>query len=177
MRGIFKEGTTPEDLQKMLEDNLGQILGVVDPDGNPYPDAEGNQNAIQALRLNELYPFPDHPYGIRKETEYYQRLKSDIADRGVRFPIWVIKREDGDGYYIISGHTRVEISRELGLRTIPAEIKTYSMDEAAMDMVGSNIYRDDILPMEKARAYKIMNDAMKHQGKKLSSLGEQSNGC
>ena len=170
----FSRDMTPEDAEKFLKDQVDEILGYRDSEGNIYPDAEGNKRDIYELRIQDLYPFPNHPYGIRKDAEYYHNLKSDIAERGVRVPITVIKREDDDGYYIVSGHTRVEASRELGIRTIPAIIRDYDMDEAAIDMVQTNIYRDDVRPMEKARAYKIMNDAMKHQGKKLCATVAQT---
>ena len=159
------------DATRFLEEQVEATLGVRDDDGNLYLDADTNNNDIQLLRLSELYPFPDHPYKIRKESDYYQNLKNNITERGVRVPITVIKREDGDGYYIVSGHTRVEICRELGLRNIRAIIEDYDMDDATIDMVGTNFYRDDTLTMEKAHAYKMMNDAMKHQGKKLVAPG------
>lgn len=119
---------------------------------------------IVNISLTELHTFKNHPYKVI-EDQAMQELVESIRDNGVMTPIVIRSRVEG-GYEIISGHRRSHAAMLLGLISVPAIIHECSDDEAAIAMVDLNIQRKDILPSEKAKAYKIKYEAMKHQGKK-----------
>ena len=119
---------------------------------------------IVNISLTELHTFKNHPYKVI-EDQAMQELVESIRDNGVMTPIVIRSRVEG-GYEIISGHRRSHAAMLLGLIYVPAIIHECSDDEAAIAMVDLNIQRKDILPSEKAKAYKIKYEAMKHQGKK-----------
>ena len=119
---------------------------------------------IVNISLTELHTFKNHPYKVI-EDQAMQELVESIRDNGVMTPIVIRSRVEG-GYEIISGHRRSHAAMLLGLTSVPAIIHECSDDEAAIAMVDLNIQRKDILPSEKAKAYKIKYEAMKHQGKK-----------
>jgi len=114
---------------------------------------------IHDLPLSEIDDFPDHPYQIRKDEDM-DALVESIRERGVITPITVRPKEDGR-YEIISGHRRRKACEIAGLETIKAEIREMTRDEAIILMVDSNVQRSNILPSEKAKAYKMKLDAMR----------------
>ena len=118
------------------------------------------------ININLLIPFENHPFKKRDGIEQRELVES-IAQNGVLEPITVRSFPAGK-YEIISGHRRVEACKELGITEVPVTIKDMSKDEATIAMVDSNIHREHLLPSEKAFAYKMKLDAMKHQGKTTS---------
>lgn len=121
---------------------------------------------IKSIDINSLVPFEDHPFKERNGIEQEELLES-IKENGLLGPITVRPLPDGK-YEIISGHRRVEACKSLGISEISATIKEMSKDEAIVAMVDSNIHREHLLPSEKAFAYKMKLEAMKHQGKRTS---------
>lgn len=118
------------------------------------------------ININLLIPFENHPFKKRDGIEQRELVES-IAQNGLLEPITVHSFPAGK-YEIISGHRRVEACKELGITEVPVTIKEMSKDEATIAMVDSNIHREHLLPSEKAFAYKMKLDAMKHQGKTTS---------
>ena len=126
--------------------------------------AEANENLVQEVPLSELFPFKDHPFQVR-EDESMQKTAESIARSGVLSPGIVRPRKEG-GYEIIAGHRRKRGSELAGRETMPILIRTLDDDEATIIMVDSNLQREKILPSEKAFAYKMKLEALKHQGKR-----------
>ena len=124
-----------------------------------------------SLELNvspaQLHTFANHPFHVRKDMEMNELVDS-IRESGVIVPLIVRSRPEG-GYEIISGHRRCEACRELGIEKVPVRVQELKDDEATILMVNSNIQREHVLPSEKAFAYKMRMEAMKHQGKATSS--------
>ena len=114
-----------------------------------------------------LHTFANHPFHVRKDMEMNELVDS-IRESGVIVPLIVRSRPDG-GYEIISGHRRCEACRELGIEKVPVRVQELTDDEATILMVNSNIQREHVLPSEKAFAYKMRMDAMKHQGRAASA--------
>lgn len=123
-----------------------------------------------SLELNvspaQLHTFANHPFHVRKDMEMNELVDS-IRESGVIVPLIVRTRPEG-GYEIISGHRRCEACRELGIEKVPVRVQELTDDEATILMVNSNIQREHVLPSEKAFAYKMKMDAMKHQGRATS---------
>ena len=119
---------------------------------------------IKAIPLSALHPLPDYPYKIRDDEEMQEMIDS-IRDRGVLLPCIVRKREDGE-YEIISGMRRKYASEKAAKETVPCIIRTMDDDEAIITMVDSNMQRENNLPSERAFAYKLKMEALKHQGEK-----------
>lgn len=113
-----------------------------------------------------LVPFENHPFKKRSGIEQ-QELTQSIKENRLLKPIIVRPFPNGK-YEIISGHRRVEACKALGITSIPVTIKEPTKDEAIVQMVDSNIHREHILPSEKAFAYKMKPEALKHQGKCLN---------
>ena len=122
-------------------------------------------NSITKIKINKIDSFNNHPFIVSKDEEL-EKLVSSIKDNGLLSPI--IVRKVKDRYELISGHRRKLAFEILGLKEIEANVKDLSDDEAILAMVDSNIYREKILPSEKAFAYKMKNNALKHQGKTTS---------
>lgn len=126
---------------------------------------------IQQVELDSLQEFPNHPYSV-PDNEELDLLAESIRENGVLHPIIVFPKEDGNGYLIISGHRRCAGARKIGLAEIPAIIrKDISLAQATIEMVDTNIYRETILPSEKAKAYQMRMNAMREelQGKRSAS--------
>lgn len=117
---------------------------------------------VDEIPIEKLTEFSHHPFKIR-DDEDMKRLVESISETGVLTPAIVRKKDDG--YEIISGHRRCHACRLAGLETIPVIVQDLSDEEAVITMVDSNLQREKILPSEKAFAYKMKMDAMKHQGK------------
>ena len=118
-----------------------------------------DENEIIQINLDDLVEFKEHPFSIPRD-ENFNNLKDSIQENGVITPITVRKRDDGK-YEIISGHRRVTASRELNLESIPAMVRKLTDEEAVIQMVDANLQREDLLPMDKAKAYKMKMDALK----------------
>ncbi len=116
-----------------------------------------------------LVPFENHPFKERSGIEQ-QELTESIKENGLLEPI-IVRPFPANKYEIISGHRRVEACKALGITSIPVIIKQLTRDEAIVQMVDSNIHREHILPSEKAFAYKMKSEALKHQGKTSCQLG------
>lgn len=114
-----------------------------------------------------LHTFANHPFHVRKDMEMNELVDS-IRESGVIVPLIVRTRPEG-GYEIISGHRRCEACRELGIEKVPVRVQELTDDEATILMVNSNIQREHVLPSEKAFAYKMRMDALKHQGRVTSA--------
>ena len=116
-----------------------------------------------ALPIRMLRPFPNHPYQVRDDDAMFALMDS-IDAYGVLSPVLVRRGETG--YEIISGHRRCHAAKAVGLGYVPAIVCDLSRDEAAILLVDSNLHREHLLPSEKAFAYKMKMDALKHQGKR-----------
>ena len=122
------------------------------------------KNTKKNIPIYQLHPFENHPYKVQ-DNEEMERLTESIMQHGILTPIIVRPLENTtDEYEIISGHRRVMASRKAGITEIPALIVSLDRDAAAIVLVDSNLHREHILPSEKAFAYKMKLDAMKHQG-------------
>ena len=119
---------------------------------------------IEELDISLLDTFPNHPFKVL-ENEDLKKLQDSIKDNGILEPIIVRKKDDGR-YEIVSGHRRKKACELNGLKKIPCLIREMSNDDATIYMVDSNMHREVILPSEKAFAYKMKLDAMKHQGQR-----------
>ena len=117
---------------------------------------------IVRIPLAELHPFPDHPYGIR-EDQAMQDTVDSIKTNGVVVPAIVRPRNEG-GYEIVAGHRRKLASEQAGFTDMPCIVRNLSDDEAIIQLVDSNAQREDVLPSERAKAYKMRLDAIKRQG-------------
>lgn len=117
---------------------------------------------IKDIPLNKLNPFPDHPFGVRDDEAMQQTVES-VREYGVLVPAIARPLEDGS-YELISGHRRKRACELAGLSTMPVIILDIDRDAATVIMVDSNIQRENILPSEKAKAYKMKLEAIKRQG-------------
>ena len=122
------------------------------------------KNTKKNISIEKLHPFENHPYKVQDDEEM-EHLAESICENGIVTPVIVRQLENTtDEYEIISGHRRVMASRKAGITEIPALVISLDRDAAAIVLVDSNLHREHILPSEKAFAYKMKLDAMKHQG-------------
>ena len=130
-----------------------------------FSTEESRQDAarekVMEIALSELYPFPDHPFSIREDDSMKETVES-IKEYGVLSPAIARPRADG-GYEIISGHRRKRACELAGLETMPVIVRDLDTDTATIFMVDSNLQRENILPMEKAKAYKMKLDAIRRR--------------
>ena len=126
---------------------------------------------VQNIPLDELHPFKDHPFKIQNNEEM-KRLIESIKKFGTITPV-LARPLPGGGYELISGHRRFAACQVLGLETMPVIVREISDDEAVIAMVDANLQRETILPSEKAFAYKMKLDAIKHQGKTSVQVAEK----
>ena len=115
------------------------------------------------LKTKDLYPFPDNPFHVA-EDETLSELAESIKEFGIVTPIITRPKEDGDGYEVIAGQRRVRASELAGINTVPAFVLPLDRDRAIITLVDSNLQRENILPSERAFAYKMKSEAMKRQG-------------
>ena len=118
---------------------------------------------FKVLKTADLYPFPDNPFHV-VEDEMLSELSESIKEFGIVTPIITRPKEDGNGYEIIAGQRRVRASELAGINTIPAFVLPLNRDRAIITLVDSNLQRENILPSERAFAYKMKSEAMKRQG-------------
>lgn len=134
------------------------------------------KNTKKNISIEKLHPFENHPYKVQ-DNEEMDALAESIKMHGVVSPIIVRPLENTtDEYEIISGHRRVMASRKAGITEIPALIVSLDRDAAAIVLVDSNLHREHILPSEKAFAYKMKLEAMKHQGWRSDLTSDQLGG-
>ncbi len=127
---------------------------------------------LTEIRIENLKSFENNPFIFREDTAF-EMLIDSISNLGVLTPIIVRSLEDGN-YEIISGHRRTEACRRLGIETIPCIVKELTRDEATVILVDLNLQRDEVLPSEKAHAYKMKMDALKNQGARTDLTSTQS---
>ena len=127
---------------------------------------EDSKEKILDISLSEISEFPNHPFHVKMDSEM-EKLVESIKQNGVLIPA-LVRPKDGGGYEMISGHRRKFASDLAGNKTIPCIVRNLTDDESTIVMVDSNLQRENLLPSEKAFAYKMKLDAMKHQGKRLS---------
>ena len=118
---------------------------------------------FKVLKTKDLYPFPDNPFHVA-EDETLSELAESIKEFGIVTPIITRPKEDGNGYELIAGQRRVRASELAGINTIPAFVLPLDRDRAIITLVDSNLQRENILPSERAFAYKMKSEAMKRQG-------------
>ena len=139
----------------------------------PETAAQGEQ--IQQVSVAELHPFKDHPFKVLDDEAMLKTAES-MAQFGVLMPLIVRPRAEG-GYEIISGHRRQHAARLAGMKTLPVIVRQLDDDQAILQMVESNLQRETIRPSERAFAYKMKMEVLKHQGARtdltLSQVGEK----
>jgi ParB family chromosome partitioning protein len=128
-------------------------------------------NTVIEMKLSELHPFKNHPFKVL-DDELMQQTIDSISQVGVLSPA-VVRPDPGGGYEIISGHRRLHACEAAGLETMPVIVKDLTDDEAVIFMVDSNLQRENILPSERALAYKMKLEALKHQGQRDKSTSVQ----
>ena len=133
--------------------------------------ADTRKPKVEELPLTELTPFKNHPFKVKNDAEMAELMKS-IADAGVLSPA-LARPKEGGGYELVSGHRRLAVCKALGMDTMPVIVRRLTDEEAVITMVDSNLQREHILPSEKAFAYKMKLDALKHQGKTSAQVAQK----
>ena len=136
--------------EKIKLTSIDELLGVV------------NEESAMEIEIDKIKPFSGHPFKVI-DDEKMQDLIESISESGVLTPV-LIRPDRNDGYEMISGHRRMHAAQKAGLITIPAIVREMTDDEAVIAMVDANIQREELLPSEKAFAYKMKLEAMKRQG-------------
>lgn len=136
--------------EKVKLTSIDELLGVM------------NEESAMEIELKSITPFRSHPFKVLND-EKMEDLINSIKENGVITPV-LIRPTEKNHYEMISGHRRLYAARKAGLGTIPAIVRELSDDEAVIAMVDANIQREELLPSEKAFAYKMKLEAMKHQG-------------
>lgn len=145
--------------QKLKLSSIDELLGV--------PSTEGTVD----LDVLTIYPFENHPFKVI-DDEKMEELVESIKESGVLTPV-LVRPDDEGTYEMISGHRRLHAAKRAGLRKIPAIIKEMTNDDATIAMVNANMQREEILPSEKAFAYKMKLDAIRSQGKRRDLTSDQ----
>ena len=125
-----------------------------------------------AIPVEKLRPFDGHPFKVKDDDEMNTLIES-IQTQGVLSPLIVRPIENTDEYEVVSGHRRLHAAQKAGITEVPALIYALDRDAAAIAVVDSNLHREHILPSEKAFAYKLKADALKHQGQRTDITSEQ----
>ena len=135
-----------------------------EPGKKPVPSKKPKpqQEVVIQIPLSELHPFPDHPFQVREDASMQETAES-VKEYGVLVPALARPREDG-GYELIAGHRRKHACELAGLATMPVIVRDIDRDAATIIMVDSNLQRENILPSERAKAYKMKMEAIKRQG-------------
>ncbi len=123
------------------------------------------------IEISKLHAFAGHPYKVL-DNEEMDALTESVREHGVMSPL-IVRPLEGttDEYEVISGHRRLHAAEKAGMKTVPAFIHAVDRDAAAIELVDSNLHREHILPSEKAFAYQLKMEAMKHQGRASDQLG------
>ena len=151
----------------IVENNKTDIVNETKPDAvvEAKPDAAPKSKSL-IIKLEDLEPFKDHPYLVREGVEL-DDLTESVGTHGILSPLLVRPLEGAEGKYeIISGHRRYAAAQKLGLKKVPCTVHFIDRDAATVMMVDSNCQRTELLPSEKAKAYKMKMDAMSRQGKR-----------
>ena len=127
---------------------------------------------VEEIDINKIADFPNHPFKVQDDNKMDEMVKS-VKQYGVILPVIVRPKDDGT-YEMISGHRRKRACELAGIKQIRCIVKDLSDDQAVILMVDSNIQREEILPSEKAFAYKMKLEAMKHQGKRIDLLEDET---
>ncbi len=135
------------------------------------PKQEPNEQ-VQQIPLSEIRPFKNHPFKVT-DDELMQQTIDSIMQVGVLNPAIIRPAPEG-GYEMVSGHRRLHAADLAGLKTIPAIVRDLNDDEAVILMVDSNLQRETISPMERAQAYRMKLEALKHQGKRVDLEGKST---
>ena len=146
-----------EQEQKMKLPKLDDLFTIQEQ--RDYEKAE----KVEEINISSIKDFPNHPFNVINDEKMQEMVKS-VKEYGVILPVIVRPKEDGT-YEMISGHRRKRACELAGIKQIRCIVKDLTDDEATILMVDSNIQREEILPSEKAFAYKLKLEAMKHQGK------------
>ena len=125
---------------------------------------DAGQESIVLIATSELYTFPNHPYGVRDDPAMLNTVSS-IQQSGVLVPA-IVRPREGGGYELISGHRRKAACERLGIPALPCIVRNLSDDEAIIQLVNANAQREDVLPSERAKAYKMRLEATKRQGER-----------
>ena len=151
-----------------MSDKKSIDLGLTSALDELFMDDQGRkENAlpkIYDIPLSEIDDFPDHPFHVRNDEDMDQLVES-IKERGIITPVMLRQKDDGR-FEMVSGHRRKRACELAGMETIKAEIRNLTRDDAILLMVDSNLQRTTILPSEKAFAYKMRLDAMRHRGQR-----------
>ena len=128
-----------------------------------------------SITVTKLHPFEGNPYKVRDDADM-ESLEESISEQGIAMPLLVRPLENAEGEYeIISGHRRLFAARRLGLKEVPVIVYDISREDAIVMLVDSNLFREHVLPSEKALAYKMKLEAMLHRGKALcGQVGHKS---
>lgn len=145
--------------EKIKLTSIDELLGVI------------NEESAMEIEIDKIHPFAGHPFKVI-DDEKMQDLIDSIRENGVLTPV-LIRPDNYDGYEMISGHRRMHAAQLAGLVTIPAIVREMTDDDAVIAMVDANIQREELLPSEKAFAYKMKMEAMRHQGERTDlTLGQ-----
>ena len=136
------------------------------------PAKKPKPEVVEQIPLSDLHPFPDHPFQVR-DDDAMQETAESIKTYGVLVPALARPREDGGGYELIAGHRRKHACELAGLTTMPVIVRDIDRDAATIIMVDSNLQRENILPSERAKAYKMKLEAIKRQGKRHDLTSDQ----
>ena len=136
--------------EKIKLASIDELLGVV------------NEESAMEIEISKIHPFKNHPFKVL-DDEKMQDLVESVRINGVLTPV-LLRMDDNEEYEMVSGHRRMHAAQLAGLTTIPAIVRELSDDDAIVAMVDANIQREELLPSEKAFAYKMKLEAMKRQG-------------
>ena len=136
---------------------------------------KNTERFIENIEITKLHPFEGNPYKVRDDADM-ESLEESISEQGIAMPLLVRHLENAEGEYeIISGHRRLFAARRLGLKKVPVIVYDISREDAIVMLVDSNLFREHVLPSEKAFAYKMKLEAMLHRGKALcGQVGHKS---
>lgn len=143
---------------KIKLNSIDSLFGNV----NTSNEIDATKEEVIEVKLSDLHTFKNHPFRVVDDEKMQETVES-IKEHGVLVP-GIVRRRINGGYEILSGHRRKRACELAGLETMPVFVRDLTDDEAIIVMVDSNIQREEILPSEKAKAYKMKYEAMKHQG-------------
>ena len=142
--------------EKIKLASIDELLGVV------------NEESAMEIEISKIHPFKNHPFKVL-DDEKMQDLVESVKINGVLTPV-LLRMDENEEYEMVSGHRRMHAAQLAGLTTIPAIVRELSDDDAIVAMVDANIQREELLPSEKAFAYKMKQEAMKHQGSRTDLI-------
>ena len=131
-----------------------------------------NESAVMHLRTEKLHAFAEHPFKVCDDADM-AALEESIRVHGVLTPL-LVRPDKADTFEVISGHRRLHVCKKLGIETVPTLICTLEREDAIIALVDSNLHREKLLPSEKAFAYKMKMEALRHQGQTCGQVGHKS---